>query len=154
MHAAAVHPVQVLTRAELDLWGEALGRTLVAPAVIALHGDLGAGKTTLVQAICRGLGVTDEVTSPTFALVHEYTGASVPVFHLDLYRLEGPRDLANLGTYANYLDAMEEVFAGMRRVLRPGAYATFIVRNAYQDGEYLFTHVDLARRAKAACRAA
>lgn len=97
MNAAAVHPVQVLTRAELDAWGEALGRSLHAPAVIALRGDLGSGKTTLVQAICRGLGVTDDVTSPTFALVHEYAGASGPVFHLDLYRLEGPRDLANLG---------------------------------------------------------
>lgn len=92
-----MHPVQVLTRAELDAWGEAIGRALQAPAVIALRGDLGSGKTTLAQAICRGLGVTDDVTSPTFALVHEYAGAAVPVFHLDLYRLEGPRDLTNLG---------------------------------------------------------
>ena len=65
-------------------------------------------------------------------------------------RSDDPRDLANLGTYANYLDAMEESFAGMRRVLKPGGYATVIVRNAYQDGEYQFTHADLARRAKAA----
>lgn len=74
-----------------------MGRALQAPAMIALRGDLGSGKTTLAQAICRGLGVTDDVTSPTFALVHEYAGAAVPVYHLDLYRLEGPRDLANLG---------------------------------------------------------
>jgi DNA modification methylase len=65
-------------------------------------------------------------------------------------RSEDPRDLANLGTYENYLAAMEEAFAGMRRVLVPGGYVALIVRNAYQDGEYLFTHVDLARRAKAA----
>jgi tRNA threonylcarbamoyladenosine biosynthesis protein TsaE len=97
VNATTVHPVQVLTRAELDAWGEGLGRSLRAPAVIALRGELGSGKTTLAQAICRGLGVTGEVTSPTFALVHEYAGTDGPVFHLDLYRLEGPRDLANLG---------------------------------------------------------
>jgi tRNA threonylcarbamoyladenosine biosynthesis protein TsaE len=87
----------VLTRPELEAWGEALGQSLRAPAVVALHGDLGAGKTTLAQAICRGLGVTDDVTSPTYALVHEYAGAGGPVFHLDLYRLDDPRDLTNIG---------------------------------------------------------
>ncbi len=65
-------------------------------------------------------------------------------------RSDDPRDLANLGTYERYLGAMEEAFAGMRRVLRPGGYVALIVRNAYQDGEYLFTHADLARRAKSA----
>lgn len=63
-------------------------------------------------------------------------------------RSEDPADLANLGTYARYLDAMGEAFAGMRRVLKPGGYVALIVRNAYQEGEYLFTHADLARRAK------
>ena len=61
-----------------------------------------------------------------------------------------PRDLANLGSYEAYLDGMEEVFAGCLRVLRPGGYMAVIVRNAYQKGEYIFTHADLARRAKAA----
>jgi DNA modification methylase len=64
-------------------------------------------------------------------------------------RSDDPRDLANLGTYERYLDAMGRAFSGIRRVLRPGGYLALIVRNAYQDGEYLFTHVDLARRAKA-----
>lgn len=87
----------VLTRPELDSWGEAFGRALRAPTVVALRGDLGSGKTTMAQAICRGLGVRADVTSPTYALVHEYAGAAGPVFHLDLYRIGGPRDLANLG---------------------------------------------------------
>ncbi len=65
-------------------------------------------------------------------------------------RSEDPADLANLGSYERYLDAMGEVFALLRRVLRPGGYLALIVRNAYQDGEYLFTHADLARRAKSA----
>jgi tRNA threonylcarbamoyladenosine biosynthesis protein TsaE len=78
-------------------WGEAFGARLAAPCVVSLAGDLGAGKTTLVQAIARGYGVRDVVTSPTFALVHEYRAPKSPVFHLDLYRLEGPHQLANIG---------------------------------------------------------
>lgn len=86
-----------LTLDEMTKWGEALGARLTAPCVVSLSGDLGAGKTTLVQAIARGYGVTAAVTSPTFALVHEYRAAKSPVFHLDLYRLEGPHQLANIG---------------------------------------------------------
>jgi tRNA threonylcarbamoyladenosine biosynthesis protein TsaE len=86
-----------LTREELVAWGERFGRAAHAPLVVAIAGELGAGKTTLVQAICRGAGVTDDVTSPTFALVHEYRGASWPVYHLDLYRLRAPDELTNLG---------------------------------------------------------
>lgn len=85
-----------LTEAELVGWGESFGRAVQAPLVLTIRGDLGAGKTTLTQAICRGLGVRDEVTSPTYAIVHQYSGR-VPVHHLDLYRLEGPADLTNIG---------------------------------------------------------
>lgn len=81
---------------DLQEWGEQLGLRLIAPRVLAVSGELGAGKTTLIQAICRGYGVTGEVTSPTFALVHEYSSPRGPVFHLDLYRLRGPADLTNL----------------------------------------------------------
>lgn len=85
-----------LSRDALIAWGEALGRTVSPSAVIGLSGELGAGKTTLAQAICRGFGVASQVTSPTFALVQEYSGTRGRVFHLDLYRLSGPRDLTNL----------------------------------------------------------
>ena len=86
-----------LTLPELEAWGERFGAALRPPVVVALAGDLGAGKTTLAQAICRGLGVREEVTSPTYAIVHEYHGARGVVYHLDLYRLEHPRELANVG---------------------------------------------------------
>lgn len=86
-----------LTEAELVDWGVRLGRQINPPLVITLEGDLGAGKTTLAKAICEGYGVTEEVTSPTFALVHVYDAPRSPVHHADLYRLEGPRDLQNLG---------------------------------------------------------
>ena len=86
-----------LTRDEMIAWGEAFGRAVKAPLVVALSGDLGAGKTTLVQAICRGYGVAEQVTSPSYALVHEYHAPRSRVYHLDLYRLEREDDLTNIG---------------------------------------------------------
>lgn len=86
-----------LTEQELIDWGVRLGRQIVPPLVITLDGDLGAGKTTLARAICAGFGVREEVTSPTFALVHMYDAPKAPVYHVDLYRLDGPRELQNIG---------------------------------------------------------
>src|SRR5690606_23553957 len=86
-----------LSEPELLAWGESFGRAAAPPLVVTLAGDLGAGKTTLVQAICRGYGVTQPVTSPTFALVHEYSSPRSPVFHLDLYRIRSEGELEGLG---------------------------------------------------------
>ncbi len=86
-----------VTEPELIAWGESLGRAAHAPLVLTLAGDLGAGKTTLARAICRGYGVAEQVTSPTFALVHEYNSPRSRVYHVDLYRLSGPHELTNLG---------------------------------------------------------
>ena len=86
-----------LTREELVAWGERFGRAAQPGTVVAIRGDVGAGKTTLVQAICRGYGVRDEVTSPPYALVHEYAAPRSPVYHLDLYRLRGEDELTNIG---------------------------------------------------------
>jgi tRNA threonylcarbamoyladenosine biosynthesis protein TsaE len=72
---------------------------LPAPKLIVLRGDLGAGKTTLVKGIAAALGAAEaeDVTSPTFTLVHEYVGPRVRLYHLDLYRLERERELLTLG---------------------------------------------------------
>ena len=86
-----------MTEPELERWGESFGRAARPPLVVAITGDLGAGKTTLVRAICRGAGVTEPVTSPTFALVHEYVGTLGMVYHLDLYRLTSPDELTAIG---------------------------------------------------------
>lgn len=68
--------------------GRALGETARAGDVLWLHGDLGAGKTELTKGVATGLGSTSPVSSPSFALVHEYRGGRLPLYHADLYRLE------------------------------------------------------------------
>jgi tRNA threonylcarbamoyladenosine biosynthesis protein TsaE len=88
--------------------GETWGRTAQNGLVIALSGDLGAGKTQLVKGLARGLGFTDRVHSPTFTLVNVYTGGRLTLFHLDLYRLE----------------TREQIFsAGIEEYLRPDGVA-------------------------------
>ena len=89
-------PDRALTEAELVAEGEELGRTLPPGAVLAFEGELGAGKTTFVRAIARGLGVATPATSPTYALVHRYDGPRGPVFHLDCYRLRSAEEAADL----------------------------------------------------------
>ena len=86
-----------LSATELSWFGEDVGRRLHAPAVIGLSGELGTGKTTLVQAICRGLGARARATSPTYALVHQYDAGAAPVYHVDCYRLRQPDDARDLG---------------------------------------------------------
>jgi len=71
-------------------------KTLPAGTVIALHGDLGAGKTCFVQGLAKGLDVHAHVHSPTFTLINEYRG-SIPLYHLDLYRLRGEEDAWDIG---------------------------------------------------------
>jgi tRNA threonylcarbamoyladenosine biosynthesis protein TsaE len=81
-----------------EAFGRRLGAALFPGAVVALNGQLGAGKTHLVRAVCEGLGVANPaaVCSPTFTLVHEYPGP-VPVYHFDAYRLSGPAEFRELG---------------------------------------------------------
>ena len=76
--------------------GARLGELLQPGDVILLEGDLGAGKTVLAQGVAQGLGIDDPVTSPTFTLIHEYEGR-LPLYHVDLYRLAGAADAANIG---------------------------------------------------------
>ena len=81
---------------DTEVAGERLGRTLGPGDVVALTGELGAGKTCFVQGIARGVGVTTRPTSPTFVLVNEYRGR-LPVHHVDAYRTNSVTELADLG---------------------------------------------------------
>jgi tRNA threonylcarbamoyladenosine biosynthesis protein TsaE len=77
--------------------GERLAHTLQPGAIVLLYGQLGAGKTAFVRGLARGLGAADdEVSSPTFTIVQEYQGASLTLYHVDLYRLE-PKEVDDLG---------------------------------------------------------
>lgn len=79
-------------------WGTRIGETVGTPAVIALRGDLGAGKTTLARAVARGAGVVGRIPSPTFNLLFRYSGGrGVEVVHIDLYRLRDPEEVWALG---------------------------------------------------------
>ena len=88
--------------AETERVGARLARRLKGGDVAAVYGGLGAGKTVFVRGIAAGLGITDEVSSPTFALVHEYGGEPL-LAHFDMYRVEGWEDLYSTGFF-DYLD--------------------------------------------------
>jgi tRNA threonylcarbamoyladenosine biosynthesis protein TsaE len=85
--------------------GKKLGQTLTAGTVLLLEGDLGSGKTTVVQAMGAQLGITEAIVSPTFTLVNEYPEGRIPLYHFDLYRLS-PEEVAGLHL-ETYWDAIE-----------------------------------------------
>ncbi|HWV56255.1 MAG TPA: tRNA (adenosine(37)-N6)-threonylcarbamoyltransferase complex ATPase subunit type 1 TsaE [Longimicrobiales bacterium] len=87
-----------MTEPELEAWGRRIGENAEPPLVLALRGELGAGKSVLARAVARGAGVTSPMPSPTFNLLFSYSSpAGVTVHHLDLYRLENPADVWELG---------------------------------------------------------
>ena len=95
---ATTKTITTHSESETAALGRELGATLSAGDVVLLVGDLGAGKTAFVRGLAEGLGVhRDEVSSPTFTLVQEYRGGRLPLFHVDLYRLDDPRELDDLG---------------------------------------------------------
>ena len=85
---------------------EAIGRKIAAKLlpgdIIAYYGDLGAGKTAFTRGLAAGLGVTEQVTSPTYTIVNEYLSGRMPLFHFDMYRLDSADDLFDIG-WEDYL---------------------------------------------------
>ena len=109
------HP-SLATPAATRKLGERIGRMLRAGDVVLLSGELGAGKTVLAQGIGRGLGVTDPIKSSSFVIMNEYDGATLRLFHADLYRLEDPEQVAELA-----LDELADARRARRRVARTRA---------------------------------
>lgn len=83
-------------------FGAEFAKELKAGDVIALTGDLGAGKTAMTRAVARGLGITSPVTSPTFTIVQEYEGGRLPLYHFDIYRVHDEDELFEIG-FDDYL---------------------------------------------------
>jgi len=88
---------------ETEALGFALGQRLSAGDIIAYRGDLGAGKTAFTRGLAKGLGCTEQVTSPTYTVVNEYLSGRLPLFHFDMYRLASSEDLWGIG-WDDYLD--------------------------------------------------
>ena len=88
---------------ETEVIGAKLAEQLTPGAVIAYRGDLGAGKTAFTRGLARGLGCTEQVTSPTYTIVNEYLSGRMPLFHFDMYRLHSADDLFDIG-WDDYLE--------------------------------------------------
>ena len=88
---------------ETEQVGQKLAKVLAPGTVIAYEGDLGAGKTAFTRGLARGLGCTEQVTSPTYTIVNEYLSGRMPLFHFDMYRLGSAEDLWDIG-WEDYLD--------------------------------------------------
>lgn len=88
---------------ETERIGYELAQRLQPGTVIAYQGDLGAGKTAFTRGLARGLGCTEQVTSPTYTIVNEYITGKIPLFHFDMYRLRSADDLFDIG-WEDYLE--------------------------------------------------
>ena len=125
---------------ETEKYGIELGRKVKPGTVIALTGDLGAGKTTLTKAIAKGLGVTETVTSPTFTVVKEYRSGRLPLYHFDVYRIGDPEEMYELG-YEEYFygDGVCVVeWADLIEELLPGDAVRIRIDYGASEGERVY----------------
>jgi tRNA threonylcarbamoyladenosine biosynthesis protein TsaE len=136
MPGAFLAEIEVITASpgETMLAGEKLGGLAPAGTVIALRGNLGAGKTCLTRGIARGLGVEEGVTSPTYTIISEYEGR-LPLYHMDAYRLSGDEDAENLGLRELFSQGAVTVIEWSERI--PGSIPreAWIVELEILDGE-------------------
>ena len=120
---------------ETEEFGLRFSRILEPGDVIALTGDLGAGKTALTKAIAKGLGVTETVTSPTFTIIKEYRSGRLPLYHFDVYRLSDGEEFLDIGG-EEYLDGdglCVIEWAGIIEDVLPEE--TVFIRLEYADGD-------------------
>ena len=94
--------IRTISPEETEAVGRKIAAKLLPGDIIAYYGDLGAGKTAFTRGLAAGLGVTEQVTSPTYTIVHEYLSGRMPLFHFDMYRLDSADDLFDIG-WEDYL---------------------------------------------------
>ena len=95
--------IKIITKTpqELEYLGSRIAQLVSPGDFLALDGDLGAGKTLFTQGLAQGLGVTEDISSPTFTIIHEYESGRMPLYHMDVYRLKHPEEMYDLG-YEEY----------------------------------------------------
>jgi tRNA threonylcarbamoyladenosine biosynthesis protein TsaE len=130
------------SEAETAAVGRQLAPALTAGSVVLLYGDLGAGKTALVKGLAEGLGAApDDVSSPTFTIMQEYRGGRLPLFHVDLYRLNDPREIDDLGLDEIAADGVlaiewaEKLDAAAR--LKPSRYIGVRIQHGDADARHI-----------------
>ena len=139
-----IHSVTTNNADETQRLGEEWARTASPGWIIGLRGDLGAGKTQIVKGFAKGLGIEARVQSPTFALVHEYKTGQLPLYHLDLYRLENEAQIRGAGleeyleqrsgvTMVEWVDRWPELFPSALEAFKPMLRYRYV--NIEQIGE-------------------
>lgn len=125
---------------ETERFGMELAANVRPGTIIALRGDLGAGKTTLTKAIAKGLGIDDMITSPTFNIVREYTSGRIPLYHFDVYRIGEPEEMYDLGYeeyfYGNGVCVIE--WADLIAELLPENTVTIDIKYGDKEGERIY----------------
>ena len=126
---------------ETEAIGREMAQQLAPGAVVAFTGDLGAGKTAFVRGMAQGLGISQRVTSPTFTIVNEYEGGTLPLFHFDMYRLGSADELYDIG-WEDYLArggvCAVEWSEIVRDALEPGCIRVDL-RRGERDGQRRIT---------------
>ena len=127
--------IQIDSEEQLKEVAEALLESLDGRTVVALRGEMGAGKTTLIRSVAEALGAEDQVTSPTFALVNEYVGGRLSLYHFDMYRIDDEDSLYSIGYY-DYLEGGGICFAEWCEKIEPylpETYYTVTIRKCADD---------------------
>ena len=128
--------ITLKTLDETKQFGKELADKLMPGAIIALIGDLGAGKTTLTKAIAAGLGVSEVLTSPTFTIVCEYDSGRLPLYHFDVYRVHDSEELFEIG-FEDYLHRGGVCLIEWANLLEEGMLPdnTMTIKLEYGEGE-------------------
>jgi tRNA threonylcarbamoyladenosine biosynthesis protein TsaE len=131
-----MHIVSTSSEYQTEKIGEELAQYLWAGSIILLSGDLGVGKTAFARGVARGLGIEEPITSPTYTLIHEYSGR-LPLYHFDVYRLNHAEDMEDIG-YEEYFygDGVTMIEWPQRiREILPEAYLTVEILKTENDNE-------------------